>query len=98
MCLPLRGAIRAPGVGAGRPRTTPDAVLGDRAYSSRAIRTALRPRGGMVAVIPEPRDEQAHRRRRGSRDGRPVTYDPVTYRGRNTVERFLNRIKQGGHA
>ncbi|MCB7138167.1 IS5/IS1182 family transposase, partial [Cellulosimicrobium marinum] len=26
--------------------------------------------------------------------GRPVTYDPVTYRGRNTVERFYNRIKQ----
>jgi transposase len=93
MCLPLLDAIRVPRVGAGRPRTTPDAVLGDRAYSSRAIRAELR-RRGIVAVIPEPRDQQAHRRRRGSRGGRPVTYDPVAYRGRNTVERFFNRIKQ----
>ena len=23
-----------------------------------------------------------------------MTYDPVAYRGRNTVERFFNRIKQ----
>ncbi|UKJ63556.1 transposase [Cellulosimicrobium cellulans] len=88
MCLPLLDAIRVPRAGAGRPRTTPDAVLGDRAYSSRAIRTELR-RRGIAAVIPEPRDQQAHRRRRGSRGGRPVTYDPVAYRGRNTVERFL---------
>lgn len=92
MCLPLLDAIRVSRAGAGRPRTTPDAVLGDKAYSSRAIRSELR-RRGIVAVIPEPRD-QAHRRRRGSRGGRPVTYDPVAYRGRNTVERFFNRIKQ----
>ncbi len=93
MCLPLLDAIRVPPAGAGRPRTTPDAVLGDRAYSSRAIRAELR-RRGIVAVIPEPRDQQAHRRRRGSRGGRPVTYDALAYKGRNTVERFFNRIKQ----
>nr|WP_205308124.1 IS5 family transposase [Oerskovia jenensis] len=93
MCLPLLNSIRVPRAGAGRLRTTPDAVLGDRAYSSRAIRTELR-RRGIIAVIPEPRDQQSHRRRRGSLGGRPVTYDPVTYRGRNTVERFFNRIKQ----
>ncbi|KON72916.1 hypothetical protein M768_20195 [Cellulosimicrobium cellulans F16] len=68
-------------------------MLGDRAYSSHAIRTALR-RRGVVAVIPEPRDQQSHRRRRGSRDGRPATYDPLTCRGRYTVERFFDRIKQ----
>ncbi|MCR1981361.1 transposase [Cellulosimicrobium cellulans] len=77
----------------GRPRTTPDAVMGDRAYSSRAIRAELR-RRGIVAVTPEPRDQQAHRRRRGSRSGRPVEYDPATYKGRNAVERFFNRIKR----
>lgn len=88
MCLPLLDVIRVPRAGAGRPRTTPDAVLGDRAYSSRAIRTELR-RRGIVAVIPEPRDQQAPRRRRGSRGGRPVAYDPVAYRGRNTVEQFF---------
>ncbi|SMF16465.1 transposase [Cellulosimicrobium cellulans J34] len=93
MCLPLLDAIRVPRAGAGRPRTTPDAVLGDKAYSSRAIRSELR-RRGIVAVIPEPRDQQAHRRRRGSRGGRPVAYDPVAYKGRNAVERFFNRVKQ----
>lgn len=37
-------------VGPGRPRTRPDAVRGDKAYSSRANRTALRDRG-IEAVI-----------------------------------------------
>ncbi len=55
----------------GRPRTRPDAVRGDKAYSSRAIRSHLRGRG-IEAVIPEPRDQQAHRKRRGSHGGRPV--------------------------
>jgi len=34
-------------------------------------------------VIPEPRDQQGHGKLRGSRGGRPVTYDPVAlvYRG-----------------
>lgn len=35
----------------GRPRTTPDVVLADKAYSSRAIRQHLR-RRGIRAVIP----------------------------------------------
>jgi hypothetical protein len=49
--------IRVPRLGPGRPRTTPDKVLGDKAYSSRATRTLLRNRG-IVAVIPEPRDQR----------------------------------------
>lgn len=64
MCLPLLNAIRVPRLGAGRPRTRPDALLADKAYSSRAIRSELR-RRGIVAVIPEPRDQQGHRKRRG---------------------------------
>ncbi|MFF5976990.1 hypothetical protein ACFY7C_36375 [Streptomyces sp. NPDC012769] len=36
----------------GRPRTTPDVVLADKASSSRAIRTSLR-RRGIRAVIRE---------------------------------------------
>ena len=63
----------------GRPRTRPDAVRGDKAYSSRAIRTHLRDRG-IKAVIPEPRDQQGHRKRRGSRGGRPVGLDVEDYR------------------
>lgn len=37
--------IRVPRGGPGRPRTRPLAVLADRAYSSRAIRSHLRRRG-----------------------------------------------------
>ncbi|WP_439145754.1 IS5 family transposase [Streptomyces canus] len=77
----------------GRPRTTPDVVLADKAYSSRAIRKHLRKRG-IRAVIPVPADQQAHRLRRGSRGGRPPAYDRETYKNRNTVERCINRLKQ----
>lgn len=41
------------------PRTSPDAVRGGKAYSSRAIRSQLRGRG-INAMIPEPRDQQGH--------------------------------------
>lgn len=50
----------------GRPRTRPDLVLADKAYSSRAIRDHLRGRG-IRAVIPERADQQANRRRPGRR-------------------------------
>jgi len=76
-----------------RARTRPEAVLGDKAYSSRAIRAELR-RRGIVSVIPEPRDQQGHRKRRGSRGGRPVTYDPAVYKNRNVVERAFCLLKQ----
>src|SRR5450830_1360763 len=89
----LLAEIRVARTGAGRPRTKPAKVLGDKAYSSRAIRTLLRKRG-IVSVIPEPRDQRANRARRGSRGGRPVTYDHVTYKGRNVVERSFARLKQ----
>jgi len=46
----------------GRPRTRPDRLRGDKAYSSRAIRTHLRQRA-IVAVIPEPADPAGHRNR-----------------------------------
>lgn len=85
----LRVARRGPG----RPRTRPDRVRGDKAYSSRAIRQHLRDRD-IVSVIPEPSDQQGHRKRRGSRGGRPVTYDRHDYKGRNVVERGFNEDKQ----
>ncbi|PJN29485.1 hypothetical protein CG736_02825 [Kitasatospora sp. CB02891] len=71
-----------------RPRTTPDAVLADKAYSSRAIRTRLR-RRGIRAVIPQPADQAAHRKRRGSHGGRPPAFDRDAYKQRNTVERCI---------
>lgn len=77
----------------GRPRTRPDAVRGDKAYSSRAIRSHLRGRG-VKAVIPEPRDQQGNRRRRGSRGGRPVGLDAADYKNRNVIERRFCHTKQ----
>ena len=77
----------------GRPRTRPDAVRGDKAYSSRAIRKHLRGRG-IKAVIPEPRDQQGHRKRRGSHGGRPVGLDDGDYKNRNVIERRFCHTKQ----
>lgn len=77
----------------GRPRTRPDRVRGDKAYSSRAIRQHLRDRG-IQAVIPQPSDQIGHRLRRGSKGGRPVGYNRDDYRARNVVERRFATLKQ----
>ncbi len=77
----------------GRPRTRPDRVRGDKAYSSRAIRARLR-RSRITAVIPEPADQIANRQRRGARGGRPPAFDGEDYKGRNVVERNFNDVKQ----
>ena len=50
--------------GPGRPATRPARVIADKGYSSRAIRAYLR-RRGIRATIPERRDQQAGRTRRG---------------------------------
>lgn len=77
----------------GRPRTTPEVVLADKAYSSRAIRSHLRQRG-IRAVIPQPSDQLSNRKRLGSRGGRPPSFDREAYKQRNTVERCINKLKQ----
>jgi putative transposase len=77
----------------GRPRTRPDRVRADKAYSSRATRTRLR-RRGIGAVIPEPSDQIANRKRRGARGGRPPAFNAEDYKGRNVVERNFNVVKQ----
>jgi transposase len=92
MFLPLMTQLRVSRA-TGRPRTTPDAVRADKAYSSRAIREHLRGRG-IRAVIPEPADQAGHRKRRGSRGGRPPTFDAGDYRGRNVIERRFCELKQ----
>ena len=78
--------------GPGRPRTRPDAVLADKAYSSHAIRAHLS-RRGIKAVIAIKDDQHAARRRKGSRGGRPPSFDQVHYRDRNTVERAVNKLR-----
>jgi transposase len=77
----------------GSPRTRPDRLRGDKAYSSRTIRAHLRERG-ITAVIPEPADQAGHRKRRGSRGGRPPAFDAVDYRQRNVIERRFCHLKQ----
>ncbi|WP_375803486.1 IS5 family transposase [Streptomyces sp. A012304] len=89
----VMAAIRVPRNGPGRPRTRPEAVLADRAYSSRAIRNHLR-RRGIRAVIPQPSDQVGHRLRRGRAGGRPPAFDAEAYKQRNAVERCINRLKQ----
>ena len=89
----LLAELRVARPGPGRPRTTPDRLRGDKAYSSRGTRARLRARG-ITAVIPEPADQAGHRKNKGSRGGRPVGYDAQDYKQRNVVERFFNRMKQ----
>ncbi len=84
--------IRVPRPLGGRPRTRPDHVSGDKAYSSRRNRRYLR-RRNIKHTIPEPKDQRANRRRKGSTGGIPTGFDPDRYRRRNEVERTINRLK-----
>ncbi|MGW4781452.1 IS5 family transposase [Streptomyces filamentosus] len=84
--------IRVPRPLGGRPRTRPDRVSGDKAYSSRRNRSYLR-RRRIKHTIPEPKDQRANRQRRGSQGGRPTRFDREHYRRRNEVERTINRLK-----
>lgn len=90
--LPLLAQLRVARP-VGRPRTRPDRLRGDKAYSSRAIRAHLRERG-IVAVIPQPADQIGHRLRRGSHGGRPPGFDAGDYRKRNVIERRFCHLKQ----
>ncbi|WP_354475774.1 IS5 family transposase [Marisediminicola sp. UYEF4] len=92
MLLPLLAELRVQRP-TGRPRTRPDALRGDKAYSSRAIRTHLRERD-ITAVIPQPSDQIGHRKRRGSRGGRPPAFDADDYKNRNVIERRFCDLKQ----
>jgi transposase len=91
---PVMAGIRIRRRGPGRPRTRPGQVLGDKAYSSRAIRSHLR-RRRITATIPEPSDQGVNRLKRGSRGGRPPNFDADAYKQRNVVERAINKLK--GH-
>ena len=91
--VPLMGRLRIARRGRGRPRTRPGRMLGDKAYSSSAIRAHLRARG-IKATIPEPADQARNRLRRGSAGGRPPAFDPVAYKQRNTVERAFGKLRQ----
>jgi len=68
------------------------AVAADKAYSSKANRAYLR-RRPITAVTPDKADQQANRKRKGSKGGRAISYDTRRYRQRNVVERHFQKIK-----
>jgi len=72
-------AIKRPGPG--RPKLRPKRVAGDRCYSHPRIRRYLRRRGIRITI---PRRKDQHR---GGH------FDRAIYKGRNVVERLINRFK-----
>jgi transposase len=93
MLKPLLAHLTVRRLGPGRPRTRPDALLGDKAYSSRGNREILRAKRTKT-VIPQPADQIGHRLRRGSAGGRPPAFDTNAYKRRNVIERSFNDHKQ----
>jgi transposase len=75
-----QGAVKRKG--RGRPRLRPERVVGDKGYSSRAIRSYAR-RYGIRITIPRRSNEHRH-----------GPFDKAIYRDRNLVERFIGRLKQ----
>jgi transposase len=75
-----RGAIRRPG--RGRPRVRPCRVAGDKGYTGRHHRAALR-RRGICQTIPKL-----------STEDRSGPFDRATYRQRHRIENLFARCKQ----
>jgi transposase len=87
------GRIRVARVGGGRPRTRPDRVLADKAYTSRANRAYLR-RRGIAACIPSKADQDARRRAKGSKGRTATRLRPGVVRQRHAAECGINQLQQ----
>ncbi|CAM5454833.1 hypothetical protein SHIRM173S_03894 [Streptomyces hirsutus] len=90
--IPVLERIRVKRPNGGHARTRPDHSGGDKEYSFRRNRRYLR-RHQLKHTFPEPKDQQANRRHRGSRGGGPAGFDKEMYKRRNEVERTINRLK-----
>src|SRR5437667_6371092 len=73
--------IRVPRLGPGRPRTRPDRVLADKAYSSKANRALLRQRG----IRPPSRSKTTRPPTAARRDPRAGAHPPSTRRSTNNA-------------
>ncbi|WUL89380.1 IS5 family transposase [Streptomyces caniferus] len=93
MFIPVLEGLRIRRRGPGRPRSRPDRVRGDKAYSSYDNRAYLR-RRSIKATIAQPDDQRAKRQRKGSAGGRPPAFDKAQYRHRSAVERCVSKWKQ----
>lgn len=91
--VPLLDQISVRRDGPGRPRTRPEAVLADKAYSHPSTRRALAARR-VRFTSPERSDQIARRQAKGSAGGRPPAFDAEEYKRRNVVERCFARLKQ----
>ena len=81
--IPVLDAVRVPPNRAWPAAVqTPDRVLANKAYSSRANRAYLC-RRKIAATIPVKVDQKANRRALGSSGGRPPAFDPEVYRQRH---------------
>ena len=80
----------------GRPGTTPQPPRPGAGRQGLHLRSQPQvPHArGITVTIPERADQKAGRARRGSAGGRPRTFDPEAYKGRNVVERCFNKLKQ----
>jgi transposase len=78
--LPEPGAGKR--AGPGRPTPRPPRLVGDQAYSRRAIRQYLRQHGIRITL---PRKRGEHR---------TGPFDRALYRWRNRVERLIKRLNQ----
>ncbi len=85
-------AIAVPRVGPGRPKQRPPRLRVDRAYGARKPRHQIQ-RRGIQCICPERKDAKKHRLARGAKGGRPPAFDAQAYKGRNVVERGINRLK-----
>lgn len=90
--IPVLQRVRVSRPGGGHPRTRPDHVSGDMAYSSIRNPRYLR-RRQTKHTIPEPKNQRVNRQRLGGRGGRLTGFDRSLSRRRNEVERTVNALK-----